>query len=1108
MSQFGIVRGSAPACCKVASDGRGVNAHSHGPMATTTFKRMRRTVLLACFTSLAACASAPPPARVSPPVAAGAACSDTVRLVVATTTDVHGRLRGWDYELNRPDSLRGLTRAATIVDSVRSANPGRMLLIDAGDLLQGNMLAYVAARVAPDTINPIVASMNAMHYDASAIGNHEYNYGVPYLERAVTQAHFPFLSANTKRLDGTHPFVPYTLVVREGIRIAIVGATTPGVMVWDRDNVANRLTLEDIIPAVQSAATAARAGGAQLIIVTVHSGLDEPSSYDTIATKLPSENVAARVAREVPGVALVLYGHSHKQNAGSDIATTRLLQAKNWAQSVGVATLPVVKCGDSATVVAGSVRSALIPVVRHAESPALLAITQPWHDRTVQYVTAPVGTTPVAWRGDSARVRDTPVVDFVLEVMRKVAKTDLAAGSAFGFAGLDSGAISIADLARIYPYDNTLRAVRISGAQLRGYLEQSAKFYGTFGDSTKTVTDSTIPGYNFDIIAGADYTLDISKPVGSRVAALKFHGTEVQPTDSFTLALNNYRQTGGGGYSMIAGAPVIFQSTDEIRVLLEREVRSKGVIRPGDYFTPNWRLVPGAAAARAYNASHRGDRRASNVPMQPPPTGPHLRIISTNDFHGALEPRPDSSGKMRGGAAYVATAIARAVAECRAPACVPLILDGGDEWQGTPASNLAYGRPGVRIFEHIGLAASALGNHEFDWSQDTLRARMREANYRILGANVRDTLGRHLSWLRGDTIVRRGQFRVGIIGLATTATPQTTRAINVADLRFIDPAPVVDSLTRVLRKRGANVIVVIAHAGASCDSTGAGSCKGEIIDLANNLSSPVDAIVSGHTHTLVDAVVNGMPIVQARSRGQAIAVADIYPARLGAADTATAHVRSVYSDTIAPDPVVAAIVARAVANVGARMSAPVGVIAATYLRKGSQYPLGNLIADSQRWSAKSDVAVMNNGGIRADLRAGAATYGALFEVQPFGNMIFRYTVTGAALRGYMEALLDRDKPNAHVSGLTIRYDHTKPAGQRIVAMTLASGQAVRDDGRYTLAMNDFMVTGGDGLALQGKAIKLEDLKSVDVDALAAYLKTLPQPVVAPADPRLIDVAER
>ena len=176
------------------------------------------------------CASSPPasPAASPAPVAAAPApapvaastppaCTDTTRLIVVTTTDVHGRLRGWDYELNRPDPARGLSRAATVVDSIRDANPGRVLLLDAGDLLQGNMLAYVGARVSPDTMVGVVAAMNVMRYDAAAIGNHEYNYGVPYLDRAVRQATFPFLSANTYLPDGSHAYRPFVIVERAGV---------------------------------------------------------------------------------------------------------------------------------------------------------------------------------------------------------------------------------------------------------------------------------------------------------------------------------------------------------------------------------------------------------------------------------------------------------------------------------------------------------------------------------------------------------------------------------------------------------------------------------------------------------------------------------------------------------------------------------------------------------------------------------------------------------------------------------------------------------------------------------------------------------------------------
>ena len=493
-------------------------------------RALSRGVIASLAVAVSGCASSPaaspaPVATTPVPASAPAACTDTTRLVVVTTTDVHGRLRGWDYELNRPDAIRGLTRAATVVDSIRDANPGRVLLLDAGDLLQGNMLAYVGARVSPDTVVGVVAAMNAMHYDALAIGNHEYNYGVPYLDRAARQASFPFLSANTYLPDGRHAYPPFAIVERAGVRVGIVGATTPGVMVWDRDNVRGRVTLGDIVPAVRAAADSARLAGAEIIVVTVHSGHDEPSSYDTVSTGVPSENVAARVAREIPGIALVVYGHSHKQNAGSTINDTRMLQAKNWAQSVGWASIPVTRCNLASGVATGNVSSGIVPVAGRAEQAAVLAVTDDLHRRTVAYVTAPIGSTPVRWNGDSARVRDTPVTDFVLEVMRKTAHADLAAGSVFKFSGLDSGTISIADLARLYPYDNTLRAVRISGAQLRAYLEQSSRYYGTLGDSTQPVIDPQVAGYNFDIVAGADYTLDLSRPFGERVTRLKFHGS-------------------------------------------------------------------------------------------------------------------------------------------------------------------------------------------------------------------------------------------------------------------------------------------------------------------------------------------------------------------------------------------------------------------------------------------------------------------------------------------------------------------------------------------------------------------------------------------------------
>jgi len=203
---------------------------------------------------------------------------ETFDLVVAATTDVHGRLTGWDYYANKADSTRGLSRAATIVDSVRAANPNRVVLVDAGDLLQGNPLAFVAARVDTTRPNPIIAAMNVMKYDASAVGNHEFNYGLATLGRAIKEASFPFLASNVYLANGPRAYPAYVVVRRGNVNVGIVGATTPGSMVWDRDNLRGQLVIRDVVPEVKEAVQDVRGKGADVIVVTMHSGLTGASS--------------------------------------------------------------------------------------------------------------------------------------------------------------------------------------------------------------------------------------------------------------------------------------------------------------------------------------------------------------------------------------------------------------------------------------------------------------------------------------------------------------------------------------------------------------------------------------------------------------------------------------------------------------------------------------------------------------------------------------------------------------------------------------------------------------------------------------------------------------
>jgi hypothetical protein len=223
-----------------------------------------------------------------------------------------------------------------------------------------------------------------------------------------------------------------------------------------------------------------------------------------------------------------------------------------------------------------------------------------------------VGTSAEDMLAREGRVRDTPIIDFINEVQRRTAGAELSSTAAFQIdAGWSAGDITIARIAALYPYDNTLKAIRISGAQLRAYLEKSAEYYaGWPAASGGTVTNFAVPGYNFDIVSGVDYTLDISRPVGQRVTRLEYRGQPVRADQSFTMALNNYRQSGGGGYDMIAGAEVVYDRGEDVRELLIEEVRRRGTIRPADYFrrTGRWRRP---RRGRWHCASRRHATRAA-----------------------------------------------------------------------------------------------------------------------------------------------------------------------------------------------------------------------------------------------------------------------------------------------------------------------------------------------------------------------------------------------------------------------------------------------------------------------------------------------------------------
>jgi 2',3'-cyclic-nucleotide 2'-phosphodiesterase (5'-nucleotidase family) len=478
---------------------------------------------------------------------------------------------------------------------------------------------------------------------------------------------------------------------------------------------------------------------------------------------------------------------------------------------------------------------------------------------------------------------------------------------------------------------------------------------------------------------------------------------------------------------------------------------------------------------------------------------PVLRIIGTNDFHGGLEPRPNPAGKLWGGAVALAGAIARARSECTPPACYSILLDAGDEFQGQAVSTIARGEPVSEIFNTIGYDAAALGNHDLDWGRDTLRIRMAQEHYPVLSANLRTTDGHAVSWISPDTIIRRGPFVIGIIGIMTTDAGTSIAAKNIIGLRFVDPVPIIDSLAPTLRARGANIVIVLAHAGGICDPTGTIGCRGEMLEDAGRFTQKIDAIIAGHRHELINTTVAGIPIVEARTAGQMIDVVDL--ARGGT--LVAKSVRNVFVDSLPRDTTVAREISAAIAAAGPRLHEPIATIAQNLAQSNGEYPLGNLIVDGMRAAAHADFAATNETGIRAPLPAGVATYGALFDIQPFGNRLMLVTASGASMRRYFQMLADVHGSKMSVSGAVVTIDTTKPLGSRVTAVRLPNGHELDDRATYTMVISDFLATGGMGLAFPDPRATVRDLGIVDLDATIAYLRTLPQPVRAPADHRWV-----
>ncbi len=513
-----------------------------------------------------------------------------LKITLLATTDLHGNLLPYDYYTAQPAS-RGLAKIATLIQAARADNPNS-LLIDCGDTIQGTALEAVyqeSVQKGAAGHDPMMLAMNAIGYDAMVVGNHEFNFGLKNIAKARADANFPWISANIVATPaGTaKPFAPYFLKTVAGVKIAVIGITTPMIPQWEAEEHYRGYTFSPGVDAARrTVAEVMEREHPDIVIVAVHAGLDGDAR----------ENMVREIATEVRGIDAIVFGHSHQQLASLQIGDVLLMQPKNWGISLGRMDFVLDRNETSGWKIV-SKSSSLIPVTRDTPADAqLVEIGRPYHELAERYLSTAVAEAPVSLDSKLARVEDSALIDAVQQVQLYYSKADVSFASSFNSrVSVPQGPVTIRQIAALYIYENQLYVLEGNGKMVRDALENSARYYNTCaGDcSHGPLINSQVIGYNYDMAEGVDYEIDLTQPPGRRIRNLRWHGKALEDDQPLRIAVNNYRAGGSAGYSMFRGAKIVWRSPDEIRDLVI-QYYSEHKTLPA-HAENNWRVVPEAA---------------------------------------------------------------------------------------------------------------------------------------------------------------------------------------------------------------------------------------------------------------------------------------------------------------------------------------------------------------------------------------------------------------------------------------------------------------------------------------------------------------------------------
>lgn len=497
----------------------------------------------------------------------------STEVVILHTSDLHGNILPINYATNSPSDV-GLAKIATLIKQFRNEYQN-VILVDTGDLIQGTPLEYYHARIDNKPVDPMILVMNKLGYSAWIIGNHEFNYGLDVLEKAVSEAQFPALSANIIDVkENSSLFKPYHIVNVGDIKIGILGLTTKYIPNWeDPKNIEGLDFLDPVEVAKKYVDILKNKENVDIVIVAYHGGLERDPQTGEPTEELTGENQAYQLLQEVDGIDVLLLGHQHRTIA-TKINNVPVSMPSYWGKSLGKIVLKLEKKDNKWQVIDSSVEQVSVKGVTADEE--ITSLIKPYDEKVQAWLDQPVGYADGDFWVENplfARLQDNPLIEFVNKVQMYYSKAKISSTALFNnsIKGWKSGPITLRDINAVYIYPNTLKVIKVTGKDIKDALEKSADYFvmeNYMVSVNKSWVEPKPRHYNYDMWEGISYKIVLNNPSGNRIIDLMFEGKPIEMDKEYEIVLNNYRAGGGGGYTMFKGKPVVREVMMEVSELM------------------------------------------------------------------------------------------------------------------------------------------------------------------------------------------------------------------------------------------------------------------------------------------------------------------------------------------------------------------------------------------------------------------------------------------------------------------------------------------------------------------------------------------------------------